>query len=44
MPTNPLKFILKLFKPKSQTKNAENARQKNSDSCGLCALCGEITR
>ncbi len=44
MSTNPLKFILKLFKPRSLEMNAEDAKLKNKNLCGLCALCGEITR
>jgi len=39
--TNPLEFILKMIK--SHTKN-ENAKYRKTNSCGLCALCGEITR
>ena len=42
MSTNRLRFILKLFKPKSHTKNVEKANHGNSNSCGLCALCGEF--
>jgi hypothetical protein len=42
MSTNPLKFILKLIKP--HTKNAGNAMYRKTNSCGLCVICGEITR
>lgn len=42
MSTNPLEFILKMIKP--HTKNVENAKYRKTNSCGLCALCGEITR
>jgi hypothetical protein len=37
-------FIRKLIKHKSLEMNAENAKLKNKNLCGLCALCGEITR
>lgn len=37
-------FLLKLFKHKSQAMNAGNAMHRKNNICGLCALCGEITR
>ncbi len=37
-------FIQKLIKQKSLEMNAENAKPKKNNLCGLCALCGEIAR
>lgn len=35
-------FILKLIRHKSHAKNAENAKPEKRNSCGLCALFGEL--
>ncbi len=37
-------FVQKLIKHESLELNAKNAKLKNKNLCGLCALCGEIAR